>query len=222
MKKISLAILSSLLVTTAGFSSTLGDKIKNNSLIVYNGNIALVHEERSLNVNKNDKEIVYRGVANTIDTDSVNVELPNSIKLYSQQYRFDKLSQQKLLNTHIGKEITAKILKDAKNFVKIKATLLSSNSSYSIVKTKEGEIISVLSRNIIFDTIPDELITKPSLVWNVSSKKSIHSKMKIDYIIKNVNWKSNYILNIKDNKANLAGWISIANRSGKKFTNTKL
>jgi len=222
MKKISLAILSSLLVTTAGFSSTLGDNIKNNSLIVYNGNIALVHEERSLGINKNDKEIIYRGVANTIDTDSVNVELPNSIELYSQQYRFDKLSQQKLLNAHIGKEITAKILKDAQNFVKIKATLLSSNSSYSIVKTKEGEIISVLSRNIIFDTIPDELITKPSLVWNISAKKSLNSKMKIDYIIKNVKWKSNYILNIKNNKANLAGWISIANRSGKKFTNTKL
>jgi hypothetical protein len=222
MKNISLAVLSSLLVVSTSFGANLSNKIKNNSLIVYNGNIALVHEERALNVDKNDKEIVYRGVANTIDTDSVNVELPKSISLYSQQYRFDKLSQQKLLNAHINKEVTVRILKDTKNFIKIKAKLLSSNSAYSIVKTKKGEIISVSSRDIIFKTIPNELITKPSLVWNISAKKSLQSKMKIDYIIKNVNWKSNYILNIKNNKADLDGWIAINNRSGKKFTNTKL
>ena len=222
MKKISLAVLSSFLVVNTTFAANLGDKITNNSLIVYNGNIALVHEQRALSVNKNDKEILYRGVANTIDTDSVNVQLPNSIVLHSQQYRFDKLSQQKLLNAHIGKEVTVKILKDTKNFTKIQAKLLSSNSSYSIVKIKDGEIISVNSRDIIFKTIPSELITKPSLVWNISAKKSLKSKMSIDYLIKNVNYKSNYILNIKDNKANLDGWISIANRSGKKFINTKL
>ena len=222
MKNISLTILASLLFATTSFSATLGNKITNNSLIVYNGNIALVHEQRALSVNKNDKEIIYEGVANTIDTDSVNVDLPNSVNLYSQQYRFDKLTQRKLLDAHISKEVSVKIQKDSKNFTKIKAKLLSSNSAYSIVKTKTGEIISVPSRDIIFKTIPKELITKPSLVWNISAKKSLKSTMKIDYIIKKVGWKSNYILNIKNNKANLDGFISINNRSGKKFTNTKL
>jgi hypothetical protein len=221
MKKISLGILSSLLVVTSSFSATLGEKIKNNSLIVYNNNMALVHEERDLSVNKNDKEIVYRGVANTIDTDSVNVELPDFISLYSQQYRFDKLSQQKLLDEYIGKEVTIRVQKDDKSFKKIKATLLNS-SSYPIVKTKDGDIISVAKGDIIFHAIPNQLITKPSLVWNISSKKSLNSKMKIDYIIKNINYKSNYILNIKKDVANLKGWISIQNRSGKRFEHTKL
>ncbi|MCD6433688.1 MAG: hypothetical protein J7L21_06565 [Sulfurimonas sp.] len=222
MKKTSLALIATLLVTTNTFGATLSKDIKNNSLIVYNGNIALVHEERSLKVDKNDKEIIYRGVAKTIETDSVNVELPNAIRLYSQQYRFDKLTQQKLLDAHIGKKIVVKIAKDSEKFQKISATLLSSNSAYSIVKTKDGEIISVPSRDIIFKTIPDELITKPSLVWNISAKKSLKSNMKIDYLIKKVNWKSNYILNIKGNNADLSGWIAIDNRSGKKFQDTEL
>lgn len=222
MKKISLAVISSLLLTSTIFSATLSKSIKNNSLIVYNGNIALVHEERNLEINRGDKEIIYKGVANTIETDSVNVELPNSVKLYSQQYRFDKLTQQKLLNAHIGKKIVVKITKDSKNFQKISATLLSSNNAYSIVKTKDGEIISISSRDIIFKTIPDELITKPSLVWNISAKKSLKQDMKIDYLIKKVNYKSNYILNLKGNKANLNGWIAIDNCSGKKFQDTEL
>jgi len=204
------------------FGVTLLDKNTNNSLIVYNGNIALVHEQRTLKIKKNDKKIIYKGVANTIDTDSVNIKLPSSLKLYSQQYRFDKLSQQKLLNAHINKEITVRISKNNKNFINIKAKLLSSNHSTSIVKTKKGNIISVSNKDIIFHTIPEKLITKPSLVWNISTKKSLNTKIEIDYIIKNINWKSNYILNTKDNNADLDGFISITNRSGKKFTDTKL
>jgi len=222
MKKILLSTLSIFLVTNTTFAAKLGEKVQNNSLIVYNGNIALVHEQRDLTLKKKDKEIIYEGVAQTIDTDSVNVNLPSSITLYSQQYRFDKLSMSKLLNAHIGKEVTIKVKKDIKNFVKIKATILSNNSTYSIVKTINGEILSIENKNIIFKTIPTQLITKPSLVWNISTRKALDSKMSIDYIIKNINWKSNYILNIKGNKAHLSGWVSIKNRSGKKFTNTKL
>ena len=222
MKKISLTILSSLLITTASFSATLGNKVTNNSLIVYNGNIGLVHEERTLKVDKNDKEIIYRGVANMIDTDSVNVELPKSVTLYSQQYRFDRLTQRKLLEAHINKQVIIKQLKDAKNFQKTKAKLLSANSAYCIVQTNKGDILSVPSQNIILKQIPKELITKPSLVWNIKTTKSLKSKMKIDYLIKNINWRSNYILNIKQNKANLVGFITVNNRSGKNFKNTKL
>jgi len=221
MKNFLLAFLF-LSITTAGFAATIGNKVQNNSLIIYNGNIALVHEKRDLYIDKTDKKIIYTDVANTIDTDSVNIKLPDSITLYMQQYRFDKLTRQKLLNAHIGKEVTIKILKDTKKFQKIKATLLSTNGSYSIVKTTDGEILSVLSNDIIFKNIPDKLITKPSLVWRVSVKKTLHSKIEIDYIIKNINWKSDYILDLTKNKANLSGWISIANRSGKRFDNTKL
>ena len=203
-------------------ASTLGSDIKNNSLIVYNDNIALVHEERALSINKNDKEIIYRGVANTIDTDSVNVKLPDSVTLYSQQYRFDKLSQKKLLEAHIGKEVVVRIPKDNKNFKKVKAKLLSDSGNYSIVKTKSSEIVSVSNKDIIFKKIPTQLITKPSLVWNISAKKRLDTNIKIDYLIKNISWKSNYILNIKNNKANLDGWITISNRSGKRFEDTKL
>ncbi len=222
MKKKLLVTLSMFLIINTAFAAKLGEKVQNNSLIVYNGNIALVHEQRDLILDKNDKEIIYKGVAKTIDTDSVNVNLPNSITLYSQQYRFDKLSREKLLDAHIGKEVIVKIKKDTRNFIKIKATLLSNNSSYSIVKTKNDEILSIENQNIIFKTIPTQLITKPSLVWNISAKKSLNSKMSIDYIIKNIGWEGNYILNIKGNKAHLNGYVSIKNSSGKKFINTKL
>jgi len=208
-----LTLLSLLLLSSSLLASSLAEKPLNSSLIVYNGGIGLVHEEKKLTLKKNDTQIVYKGVASTIETDSVNVVLPKSLTLYSQQYRFDKLTMSKLLDAHIGKKVKAN-----KKIV----TLLSHNGANAIVEDSNGEIISVLSKDIVFKTIPNSLITKPSLVWNIKANRSLDAKMDIDYLIKNLSWKSDYILNLHGDKADLSGWITIDNRSGKAYEDTKL
>ena len=216
-KKLCFSFISTLLLVSSAESAIL-----KNSLIVYNGNVGLVHESKNINIKKSDSSITYEDVASTIVTDSVNIKLPASVKLYSQQYRFDKLTLTKLLNAHIDKSIQVRILKDAKNFKTIDAILLANNGNNSLVKTTKGSIISVTSRDIIFKTIPSELLTKPSLVWNIKASTNLNTKMEIDYLIKNITWSSDYILNLNDNSANLSGWITIDNRSGKKFSDTSL
>lgn len=222
MKTLSLTIISSIFIATTLLGVTLNPSTQDNSLIVYNSNIGLVHEVRKLNLKQNDTKIIYEDVASTINTDSVNVSLPDGISLFSQQYRFDKLTKNKLLNAHIGKSVDIRIEDNAKNFKTISATLLSNDGSTSIVKTDDKLIISVDSKNIIFKSIPTSLITKPSLVWNVEANKEINSQISIDYLINRITWRSNYILNLKKDKADLSGWITINNRSGKAFKNTNL
>lgn len=196
--------------------------LADNSLIIYNDNLGLVHEQKKIKVKKSDKEITYEGVANTIETASVNVKLPKSIQLYSQQYRFDKLTLDKLLDAHIQKAVKVRILKDVNSFKEIEATLLSHNANRAIVQTKKDGIITVFNEAIIFKTVPDALITKPSLVWNISASKNIEANMEIDYLIKSISWQSNYVLNVTKERADLSGWITINNASGKKFEETQL
>jgi len=216
MNKLYLGFTSLLLLSCASFASS------NNSLIVYNGNVGLVHESRNIKIKKSDTSITYEGVASTIETDSVNVQFPDTVTLYSQQYRFDKLTLNKLLDAHIGKNIQVRLLKDAKNFKVINATLLANNGNTSLVQSEQNNIISVVSKEIIFKTIPKELLTKPSLVWNIKATKNLKTKMEIDYLIQNISWNSDYILNLSEDRADLSGWITIDNRSGKKFDDTSL
>ncbi|MEA1893292.1 MAG: hypothetical protein U9N33_11365 [Campylobacterota bacterium] len=213
MQNLSLTSSFLLFFTSSLFGASLGSTPTDSSLIVYNGGIGLVHEQRELTLNKGDKQIVYKDVASTIETDSVNTMLPASVTLYSQQYRFDKLTISKLLDAHVGSDI-----KVADKTL----TLLSHNGDKALVRDKNGEIISILSKEIIFKAIPDSLITKPSLVWNIKATKDLTTKIDIDYLINNLSWKSDYILNITKNKANLSGWITIENRSGKAYKNTNL
>ncbi|MDF1884232.1 hypothetical protein JHD49_09790 [Sulfurimonas sp. SAG-AH-194-C21] len=222
MKKLTMALLTGLTFSSTLFSATLSNEIKNSSLVVYNSNLGLVHEERELSLHQSDTSIIYKGVASSVQTDSINVEISPDVTLYSQQYRFDSLTQSKLLQAHIGKKVEVRLLRNKNEFKLISATLLAFNGQKSIVKTLDYKIITVKNDNIIFDSIPDTLITKPSLVWNIKSKKDVKTTMKLDYLISNINFKSNYILNIDEDKASLVGWISVNNRSGKRFENTKL
>ena len=210
MQKISLLFFTLL----AGvWASSLSPNVSNNSLIVYNSNVALVHEERELSLKRSDTSIVYKGVASSIDTSSVNVELPQGITLFSQQYRYDKLTQVKLLETYLGKEVQV----GKKHY-----TLLAHNGKSALVQNKKAKIISVASKDIIFSAVPRTLLTKPSLVWNVTVDKNIDSKMKLDYLIRNISWSSDYILNLDGESADLIGWITLKNNSGKAFKDTKL
>jgi len=222
MQKITLAFISSLYISSSLFGATLSPDVKNNSLIVYNSNIGLVHEERNLEIKSSDTTIVYKDVAMSINTDSVNVSLPNAITINSQQYRYDKLTLSKLLEAHIGKKVEVRLLRNRNEFKIISGTLLSYTNNTAILRTINYKIISVKTSGIQFSAIPDTLITKPSLVWNVKVKEDTQTQMKLDYLISNINFKSDYILNVDTNSSTLSGWITINNRSGKSFNETEL
>ena len=222
MQKSTLALSSIFFFSTLLFGASVSEKTSNASLIVYNSNIGLVHEEKELNLHKEDTQIIYEGVASSINTDSINIKLDPSITLSSQQYRFDNLTQAKLLQAHLGKKVEVRRLKNSSEFQVINATLLAYNATESIVKTVDYQILSVKNSSVIFEAIPHELITKPSLVWNVKTPKDIKTKLELDYLINNISFKSDYILNLDETSSDLVGWITLDNRSGKSFKDTKL
>ena len=222
MKKITLALMSSFTLATLSFSATLTNAVKNNSLVVYNSGIGLVHEERELSLKKSDTQIIYEDVAKSVHTDSINIDIAPEVTLYSQQYRFDALTQNKLLEANLGKKVEVRLLRNRNEFKIITATLLAHSGANAIVRTLEYKIITVKSVNVIFDEIPKELIIKPSLVWNIKAQKDLETTMKLDYLLSGIRFESDYVLNIAGESASLTGWISVDNRSGKSFKKTKL
>jgi len=201
------------LLANSAFCATLAQNPKESSLVIYNSNVGVVHEIKALHLKKSQKEIIYPNVARSIVTNSVNLQLPSDIRLYSQQYRYDKLSIEKLLSASIGKKI---------NYKTKHAELLSFDSKNVLLRDENKTIISAKISNISFNSIPKELLIKPSLVWNVTTNKDVDTDITLDYLIKSIRWSSDYVLSLHSNTADLTGWISINNRSGKAFKNTQL
>ncbi len=213
-------LLLSLFTASLLTAGTIVQEPADASLVVYNGNLGLVHEKRSVQLDKGAQELVYNDVAQSIITDSVNVTFAKGVQLYSQQYRFDQINAQKLAQTHLGKDVRFYI-KTGSDLLYKEGTLLSA-ASQAVIKTNKGEIYTVPTSALIFSSIPKELITKPSLVWNINAPKASRSTLSMDYLVNNISWKSNYVLNLKKEHIDLNGWITINNRSGKAFKDTKL
>ena len=222
MQRLSLALLATVALTTLAAAATLTPQTKNNSLILYSANIGLVHEQRGLEVAPSDTSIIYKNVAKNIDIDSINVTLPEGIKINSQHYRYDKLTLKKLLETHIGKKIEVRMLRNRNEFKIISATLLSFDRESALVRTLDYKIITVKNSEILFSEIPKELITTPSLLWDVKVDKEQKADMQLEYLVKNISFTSHYLLNLDANTSTLTGWVSVNNHSGKRFEHTKL
>lgn len=212
-------IFSDLAVLCTLSAATLSDMPTNQSLVIYNSGLGLVHENRHLSIKQDEQSIIYPGIATTVQTDSVQVKLPKGLTLFSQQYRFDKITLAKILQAHIGKEVRFLTGAEGKKQLS-KGILLADNPS--VVQTKRGIESGINASDFIFDAIPDTLMLKPSLVWNVHAAQPTAGDVSLDYLLSGISWKSDYVLDLHENQADLTGWITVDNRSGKRFEKTRL
>ncbi|MEI8349804.1 MAG: hypothetical protein WCI77_06595 [Candidatus Omnitrophota bacterium] len=199
---------------------------ENVELTVYNQNFALVKDQRTFEFNKGANKIEFRDVASLIEPTSVHfvsLTAPESCFILEQNYEYDLMSSDKLLSKYIDQPIKV-ITKDEKNYDGI----LASYDAINLV-LNNGGALSMITRadnvkQISFEKIPEGLITKPTLVWEIDSKKEGKHLTEVSYLTGGVNWNCEYVavLDKNDKNISLDGWVSVDNRSGASYKNAKL
>ncbi|MCJ7508078.1 MAG: DUF4139 domain-containing protein, partial [candidate division Zixibacteria bacterium] len=133
------------------------------------------------------------------------------------------VDSRKILYKYLDKEIQL-FTKQDKLF---EGALLSFSSTDLILKEKNGGIRIVTFddvRDLYFPSLPEGLITKPTLVWLVNSESSLKGKAEVSYLTGGINWHAEYVaVTDKDDKnLDLSGWVSIDNHSGATYQDAKL
>ena len=210
--------------TSVSLSTTAEDQTAL-SITVYNANLGLVKDQRSLKLADGLVELRFMDVASQIIPTSVYIKSlsePGSLRVLEQNYEYDLLNPQKLLDKYVGKEI--KLLyknpyTDKEEIVK--ATLLS-NLGGPIFKIGDEITFSHPGR-VIFPSVPESLISSPTLVWLLKNGEP-NQTIEASYLTSGISWRVDYVvtLNEKDDKADLAGWVTIDNKSGSAYRNAKL
>jgi hypothetical protein len=209
----------------ASVTSTVDDQT-DIALTIYNSNLGLVKEQRTVKVFNGVGELKFMDVASQIIPTSVQIKSladPESLQVLEQNYEYDLLNPEKLLDKYIGKEVrlyTKNPYTDREDVVT--ATLLSNNGQ-PIYKIGDDITFGYPGR-VIFPKVPDDLIAKPTLVWLLDNSLNSIQKIEASYLTNNINWRSDYVvtLNAKDDKADLSGWVTIDNHSGASYKNAKL
>ncbi|MGD9046776.1 MAG: hypothetical protein PVF77_01870, partial [Anaerolineae bacterium] len=139
-------------------------------LAVYNQNLALVKDLRNLDLSGGLNEVRFVDVASLIDPTSVHFRSltdPEGTLVLEQNYEYDIVGSAKLLSKYVDQEI-AVVTEDGQEYV---GTLLSGADDV-ILEAADGQV-TVLKLDRIkefsFPALPEGLITRPTLVWQVES-----------------------------------------------------
>jgi hypothetical protein len=192
-------------------------------LTIYNQNFALVKDIRKIFLEQGLNLVEYKNVASQIDPTSVmfkDLENKNNF-VVEQNYEYDLISKQKLLEKYLDKEI--KVTYTENNESVEYSGILLNYSNELIIDTGSG-IVILSPDKIILPELPKNLRTKPTLVWKLYSESKGERLTETSYLTNGINWNAEYIARINENdtRMDFAGWVSIDNKSGTPYNNTSL
>ena len=196
------------------------------SLTIYNQNFAVVKEIRSLGVDAKTAIVQFRDVAKQIDATSVafkSLTDPAGTTVLEQNYEFDLVSTNKLLDKYVDKPLTV-VTKQGKSY---EGVLQSFDPQQLILKSKTGIVMVQRPdnvQNIEFGELPAGLLTRPTLVWKVATEKPGKHLVQVTYQTAGMSWVSDYsaIINKDDTKMDLSGWVTVTNQSGGAYKDAKV
>lgn len=198
-----------------------GIQQKEVSVTVYNQNLGVVKDLRSINLSSGLSQIKFSDVAQQIDPTSVHIKLDGEV--LEQNYQYDLVSLDKILQKFINQDI--KLISETNEIVEGK--LLSAIGGQIVIEKPEGGLVMLPNVNkyrFSVDFLPEGLITQPTLVWNVNSNSSGKQDVEISYQTGGMNWHAEYVavLNKDDTALDLNSWVSVNNQSGTTYKNAKL
>jgi len=194
-------------------------------LTVYNQNLALVKDRRTLKLSEGLNEVAFSDVAARVDPTSVHFRSltdPEGTAILEQNYEYDIVGSAKLLRKYVGREINL-VTEDGSAY---SGTLLSGEDDI-IIQAPDGEVTVVRRdavREFTFPELPEGLITKPTLVWKLSAAQAGDQEIEVTYLTEGVNWSADYVaLLAEDDKSlDLDGWVTLDNQSGTTYEDAKL
>ena len=202
--------------------STASDR-ESIAITVYNQNFGLVREVRSLPVGVGPVELEYGDVASAIQTETVHVRpLGGRFRVLEQNYQYDLLSPQKLLEKYVGRPVTVyRFNPETEREEAIQAEVLSVNNG-TILRIGD-EITFNYPGRMAFPEVPSNLIAEPTLVW-LGQSEAGEQRLEVSYLTQQLNWKSDYVMVISDDdsRADLTGWVTLTNNSGASYENARL
>lgn len=203
-----------------------GDARKEIALTIYNDNLALIRELRDLDLKKGLNHIALRDVSGKIRPETAIMKFNDNatIRVLEQNFNFDLLTPNSLSEKHVGKELTVIRSNQGGGISEEKAFLLSANNGLIFKYQDRIEIGLPQDARIKFDSLPQNLRDRPTLVTNIISDTAGKRQVNIAYLSSGFSWHADYVaqLNKDNDKMSLKGWVTLKNNSGTSYENAKL
>jgi hypothetical protein len=195
------------------------------NITVYNQDLALVRQVREVDTNPKNLPLKFVDVAARLIPTSVHLRShtdENQFVVLEQNFEYDLVSADKILQKYIDYPI--EIINEKGEL--IRGILLSKTGQSLVLKTDDAIKIIPWNENLTVDVkeLPEGLITRPTLIWEVSGVSGKKMALEVSYLTQGINWQAEYvgILNENSVRLDLAAWVSLDNKCGATFENANL
>lgn len=224
-------LMTSLLLSNLAFAdnneqrSTLNDQ-QEVAVTIYNNNLALVKDQRKLKLASGQVALAFRDVSAQIRPETAllrSVSAPGSLNVIEQNFDFDLLTPQKLLEKYVGKTV---------GIIRMNpATGVETREEAQVLSTQNGTVLKIGDRietgmpgRIVYGEVPANLRDRPTLVMSLNNTNAQAQNVELSYLTGGLGWKADYVveLNPADDKLDISGWVTLSNTSGASYRNAKL
>jgi hypothetical protein len=205
-------------------TTTLDDQV-DLAVTVYNSDIALVRDVRSIDLTRGTGDLHFMDIAATVNPTTVHFRSltePSRVGVLEQNYQYDLLEPEKLLKKYVGRDVTLVRQRNGRE-EEVQAHLVSYNNAP--VWRIDGQIVTGLhADHIRFPELPGNLYARPTLIWTLANEGASRHRVEASYLATKLSWNADYVLTVaRDDKAgDLDGWVTVQNGSGTAFRNASL
>jgi len=191
---------------------------------------ALVRQSRDFALTRGRNVIRLTDVAANIDPTTVSFESltdPKGTHVLDQSFEFDLVNTNKLLQKYLDREISLVNWHDSEK-ENITGTLMGTQGGI-VLRLADGSVRVINGYNQVkLAELPGGLISKPTLVWNLSADTAATHKTRYAYQTSGITWWADYNLTLNEGKdgetckLDVGAWVTIVNQSGAGYDNAKL
>lgn len=218
------AFMLSLSIAMANETRSRSDEQQNIAVTIYNNDLALVKDQRKIKLQTATSYLAWRDVSAQIRPETAFLRsLNGSLSVLEQNFEYDLLTPQKMLEKYVGKFVSIISTNPATGVeTKEQAQVLAANNGV-ILKIGDRIETSIPGR-IVYSDVPENLRDRPTLVMQLNNKSSSEQNLELSYLTGGLAWKADYVaeLSLNDDKLDLSGWVTLSNTSGATYRDAKL
>jgi hypothetical protein len=196
------------------------------AVTIYNDNLALVKDARRVKLARDFNQLAWREVSAQMRPETAqlrNVSNPAGFRLQEQNFDFDLLTPQKLLEKYTGREVSVIRTHPTTGAESREvATVLSTNNG--VVLKYADRIETGVPGRLAFSGVPDTLRDRPTLVISLLNPAAGPQNLELSYLTGGMSWRADYVaeLNAADDQLDLNGWVTLTNQSGAAYPDARL
>lgn len=230
----SISILALAAFALAGAALALGDDPaldpeqnateRNVAVTVYNHDLGLVRDVRSIDLERGLFTLPFRDVASRIDPTSVAFRAlsnPAAVDVLEQNYEYDLMTPRALLEKYVGETVTlVRTIDGEERSVEAKLLSVQDGTVYQI-----GDSIALNPPGrVVLPALRGDLRSSPTLMWALRSGREGAEPVEVSYLTGGLSWKADYVATLSgdDRRLDLGAWVTVDNRSGVTYPDAKL